>query len=121
MFNTLVIGASEKTNRYSNMAVKKLLYNDIQVYALGRRKGNIEGVEIFDNQRPFEEIHTITLYLNPTHQKEWYDYILNANPKRVIFNPGTENPELAGLLDKNDISHENSCTLVMLSNGLYKL
>lgn len=119
MKKTLVIGASTNPNRYSNIAINGLLDNDINVKALGRKEGDVNGVKIFANKKVFKNIDTITLYLNNKNQEEFYDYILKINPKRVIFNPGTENTELESLLNKNKIDFERACTLVLLSIGEY--
>ncbi|MAD96750.1 MAG: CoA-binding protein [Flavobacteriaceae bacterium] len=116
---TLVIGASTNPNRYSFKAIHKLLANNIQVKAIGVKKGEVGGIPIEEEGVIFEDIHTITLYVNPKIQRNYYDYIVNLNPKRVIFNPGTENPELAELLEENGIDFENACTLVLLSINQY--
>jgi len=118
---TLVIGASLKENRYSNKAIKKLHKFNIETVAIGLRKGKVEDVEIVKEKLPFDNVETVTLYLNPKRQKEYYDYIISLNPKRVIFNPGTENYELQKLLKKNNIDFEESCTLVLLSTGQYSV
>ncbi|SDS18289.1 CoA-binding protein [Christiangramia echinicola] len=116
---TLVLGASLKSARYSNLAINRLVKHGQPTVALGLRKGNVNGVEIKTEKVPFEDIDTVTLYLNAKRQQEYYDYIISLNPERVIFNPGTENPELYDLLDKNGIQYENACTLVMLSSHQY--
>ncbi|APG59963.1 CoA-binding protein [Christiangramia salexigens] len=116
---TLVLGASLKPNRYSNLAINRLVRHGQPAVAIGLRKGEVEGVEIYTEKFPFEDIHTITLYLNAKRQEEYYDYILSLNPNRVIFNPGSENPELYRLLKENGIRFENACTLVMLSSNQY--
>ena len=116
---TLVLGASQNPARYSFLAVKKLLANKKPVVALGRRKGSIGSVEIETEQKPFEDIDTVTLYLNPANQKPYYDYIISLKPRRIIFNPGTENDELATLAARNGIATGEACTLVMLSTGQY--
>lgn len=116
---TLVIGASTNTNRYSNMAVKSLLQHQHEVVALGKTKGEINGIEILNGQPALEAIDTITLYLNPDHQTPLYDYILNLKPRRIIFNPGTENPELETKAEAKGIEVTEACTLVMLSIGAY--
>ena len=116
---TLVLGASIKPNRYSNMAVRRLLSQGIEVIALGNKKGEILEVEINTSKIFFKNIHTVTLYLNAKNQKSYYDYIVGLKPKRVIFNPGTENIELEKLLIKNNIKFERACTLVLLSIGEY--
>jgi len=116
---TLVLGASLKLNRYSNMAVRRLLEHGFEVKALGNKKGKISEVEIDTSKELFENIHTITLYLNAKNQESYYDYILGLNPKRVIFNPGTENLELEKILTNNNIKFERACTLVLLSIESY--
>jgi hypothetical protein len=116
---TLVIGASENTSRYSNMAVNSLLQHQHEVVALGKTKGAINGVEILTGQPSIDSIDTITLYLNPAHQLPLYNYILNLKPRRIIFNPGTENPELEALAQAKGIEVTEACTLVMLSIGVY--
>jgi hypothetical protein len=116
---TLVIGASLNPERYSNLAVKKLTAHHHTVVALGKRKGNIGDINIETEKKAFENIDTVTLYLNPLHQQEYYDYILSLHPKRIIFNPGTENEELAVLASENNIDVQEACTLVLLSTGQY--
>lgn len=116
---TLVIGASENIERYSNLAVKKLLKNEHSVVAIGNKKGLINSTVIETEKIPFENIDTISLYLNPDNQKEYYNYILSLNPKRIIFNPGTENDELEVLAKQNGIITEEACTLVLLSTHQY--
>jgi len=116
---TLVLGASENPGRYSHLAVKRLLAHGYEVVAIGNRKGTIDNVEIYNEQLPLDDIHTVTLYLNPTNQKPYYDYILSLKPKRVIFNPGTENGELERKLSSNETNVMEACTLVMLSTGQF--
>lgn len=116
---TLVIGASTNLQRYSNRAVKMLLQHDHPVVAIGKQKGNVDGVEIVTEQLPFEDIDTVTLYVNPVHQRDYYDYIISLNPKRVVFNPGTENPEFYSLLEKHNIFVDVGCSLVMLTTNQY--
>ncbi len=116
---TLVLGASLKPNRYSNYAIQKLVANNHEVVALGLRKGDVAGVEIDTELLSYEFIHTVTLYLNQQRQKEYYDYIIALKPERVIFNPGTENPELYKILIDNKINFEVACTLVLLSTNQY--
>ena len=116
---TLVIGASQNPARYSYLAVQKLTAYQHPVVAIGLRKGSIGGTEIETEKKPFEEVDTVTLYLNPDRQKEYYDYILSLEPKRIIFNPGTENDELADLAATKNIKSMEACTLVMLSTGQY--
>ncbi len=116
---TLVLGASANPDRYSYLAVNKLTRYHHPVIAIGKRKGKAGDVEIETEQRPVTDIDTITLYLNPQNQKPYYDYILSLKPKRIIFNPGTENEELYEAAKKNDIQVIEACTLVMLSTGQY--
>lgn len=87
--------------------------------AVGKKHSFVGDVEINKEKKPWENVDTITLYLNPTHQKEYYDYILSLKPKRIIFNPGAENEELAALAKKNGIEPLEACTLVMLSTNQY--
>ena len=117
--NTLVLGVSLKENRYSNIAVRRLRSNDILTVGYGLKKGKIVDVDIDTELLTYDNIHTITLYLNPQRQKNYYEYILSINPQRVIFNPGTENSELMSLLDANHISYEVVCTLTLLAIGNY--
>lgn len=116
---TLVLGASANPGRYSYLAINKLVTHKIPVCAIGRHLGVVAGINIEEEQKPFQDVHTVTLYLNPTHQKEYYDYILSLHPHRVIFNPGSENPEFADLLRSHNIEVEYACTLVMLSTHQY--
>lgn len=116
---TLVLGASQKPERYSYLAIRSLRKHQIEVVAIGARKGIVEDVEIQTELKDFEDIHTVTLYLSPKNQIPYYSYIISLNPKRIIFNPGTENPELEKLARKNGIDVVEGCTLVMLSNGTY--
>lgn len=116
---TLVLGASANPSRYSNMAINRLTNYGHSVVALGQKEGEVGGVKVQTKQIPFTNIDTVTLYLNPQRQKEYYNYILGLSPKRVIFNPGTENPELYQLLEQNNIKKEVGCTLVMLATNHY--
>ena len=116
---TLVLGASENPGRYSNMAILKLLSKKQEVVAIGKKAGTVSGITINTQQVPSDDIQTVTLYLNPDHQKPYYDYILSLKPKRIIFNPGAENEELERLAAKQGIDVLEACTLVMLSTGQY--
>ncbi len=116
---TLVLGASENPARYSYLAMNRLKNNQHPVVAIGRRKGKVADIEIDTEKENFKDIDTVTLYLNPAHQKEYYDYIISLHPKRIIFNPGTENDDLVELATKNNIETIEACTLVMLSTGQY--
>ncbi|MDX1651554.1 MAG: CoA-binding protein [Brumimicrobium sp.] len=116
---TLVLGASENPSRYANMAVKRLLQYDIPVVAVGYKEGNIEGVKIQKEFPSREEIDTVTLYLSRKNQEQYYDDIVALKPRRVIFNPGTSNPEFEKRLTENNIDVVPACTLVMLSTKEY--
>lgn len=116
---TLVIGASENPARYSNMAIHSLLNHNIEVVALAKRTGEVEGVKIITSFPKTEKIHTVTMYIGPQRQPEYYDDIIALKPKRVIFNPGTENKEFYTLLENYNIMVEQACTLVLLSTGQY--
>ena len=115
---TLVVGASPKPSRYSYEAVTRLRHHSHPVYAYGLREAEVLGVSI-SNVWPKEEFDTVTLYLNPRRQEEYMDRIVELKPNRVIFNPGTENPEFQKRLIKAGIDVEVACTLVMLSLGNY--
>ena len=116
---TLVLGASTNPDRYSYMAVRKLKYANVPVVAVGLREGEISGIIIEKPYPKFEGIHTITLYIGPKNLPAYQDYILGLNPKRVIFNPGTESPEFAEILSGAGIEVVFACTLIMISNNLY--
>ena len=116
---TLVLGASENRNRYSNLATNNLVAKGHEVVAVGKRTGHINGITIETEKLPLIGVDTVTLYLNPNNQKQYYDYILSLQPKRVIFNPGAENDELAELLKSKGIKAQEACTLVLLSTGQY--
>ena len=116
---TLILGASLNPERYSFKATKKLIEKKIKVFLVGRNKGQINGINI-NNKFPLDrEIHTISIYLNPSAQEEYVESILSLRPKRVIFNPGTENSNLSNLLSLKEIECENSCTLILLSTNQY--
>ena len=116
---TLVLGVSLKSNRYSNKAVQSLRENNISTIGFGLKKGKVADIFIDTDSIAYKDIHTVTLYLNPQRQKNYYQYILSLKPQRVIFNPGSENPELISLLDTNNISYEITCTLTLLALGNY--
>jgi hypothetical protein len=116
---TLVIGASDNPERYSYKAIKMLRDHGHQVVAVGPRKGNVAGVEFL--QEIPEDLHpdTVTLYVNPTIQKTYYEKVLALKPRRIIFNPGTENDEFEALVQKNGIEPLEACTLVLLSSNQF--
>jgi uncharacterized protein len=116
---TLVLGASVNPARYSNLAVQKLTAYNHPVIALGKKTGSIGNTIIETEKKDFDNIDTVTLYLNPLHQKEYYDYIFSLHPKRIIFNPGAENEELADMAKEKGIIAQEACTLVLLSTSQY--
>ncbi|WP_191859260.1 CoA-binding protein [Hanstruepera ponticola] len=116
---TLVFGASLKPNRYSNYAIQRLVANKHEVAAFGMKSGEVSEVAIDTELVDYNDIDTVTLYLNPNRQEAYYDYIISLKPKRVIFNPGTENPKFYKLLQDNNIEFEVACTLVLLSTNQY--
>lgn len=119
MKKTLVLGASDNPARVSYDAIRRLTSKGHEVVAVGLREANVFGVDIQKGQPETEEVDTVTLYLNPERQKEYYDYILGLKPKRIIFNPGTENMELIRMAKERGIEATMACTLVMLSVGQY--
>lgn len=116
---TLILGASANPQRYSYLALDRLRNAGHEVVAIGRRNALVKNVQIDTEQQLYTGIHTITLYLNPSHQEEYYDYILSLRPQRIIFNPGAENEALRQLADENGIETLEACTLVLLSTGQY--
>jgi predicted CoA-binding protein len=114
---TLVLGASLKPHRFSYKAVNRLLKYHIAVVAIGLREGTIGQVKIVKAFPELEGIHTVTMYIGPKNQSFYIGYILKINPSRVIFNPGTENPEFQELLSSKGIEVVENCMLVMLSKG----
>ena len=116
---TLVLGASGNPERYSYLAINRLRNSGHPVVAIGKKKQEVNDVSIITEQPPVTDIDTVTLYLNPLHQQEYYDYIISLKPKRLIFNPGTENEELASLARANNIEPVEACTLVLLGTGQF--
>ena len=116
---TLVLGATTKPEKYAYIAINKLVEKGHSVLAIGQNTGEVAGVKIYTKQIPLANIDTVTLYLNPKRQVEYYNYIIETKPKRVIFNPGTENPQFSQLLQSNGIKAEVACTLVLLATNQY--
>lgn len=119
MKKTLILGASTNPARYSYLVANKLVRKGYPIVNVGRKVGEVAGVAIEPATNIHHDIDTITLYVGPQNQAPYYDYILNTKPKRVIFNPGAENPELMEKLDKQGVETVNACTLVMLNTGQY--
>lgn len=116
---TLIIGATDKPGRYAYRALHMLKDHGHSVEGIARREMQVSGVEIRKDKPEYDAIHTVTLYLSAKFQEEYYDYVVDLKPKRVIFNPGTENPKFYDILDENGIDYEVACTLVMLSTNQY--
>jgi predicted CoA-binding protein len=116
---TLVLGASDNPERYSYLAVNKLRKFGNEVVAIGRKKTKVADVNIDTEKKQFENVDTVTLYLRPENQKEYYNYILSLHPKRIIFNPGAENQELFDIAKSNGIKPLEACTLVLLGTNQF--
>ncbi len=121
-FTTLVLGASENPDRYSNIAIRMLRSYNFETIAIGNKVGKVLDVPItiFNPNETYPNVHTITLYLNPKNQEKYYNFILNLKPERVIFNPGTENQIFMDELERNNIEVTEACTLVLLRTQQYK-
>lgn len=119
MKKTLIIGASNNPERYAFKAAEKLLNHGHEIELLGLRNDLVFGKIIDTERKKFEDIDTVTLYIGPQRQSDYFEYIISLKPKRVIFNPGTENQEFQNLLEKNGIMAEEACTLVLLGIGQY--
>ncbi|RED95630.1 CoA-binding protein [Marinoscillum furvescens] len=118
---TVIIGATNNPSRYAYLAAERLAAHDHSFIPVSIKKGEVLGEPILNlkNHPEIPEVHTITLYINPSHQKQWEDYILSLSPDRIIFNPGTENPDLVEKAKNAGIETVYGCTLVMLSAGTY--
>lgn len=116
---TVVVGASSNVERYSYKAVKMLLQHEHEVVPVSNKRDSVLGLPIKNIESIETGVDTITMYVGPQNQHFYKDYILNTNPRRVIFNPGTENPEFEELLESKGILVDESCTLVLLSTGQY--
>lgn len=121
MKKTVVIGASLNPSRYANIVSHELRRRNREFVLVGIREGEVAGRKIMDlrGRPPIDGVDTLTLYLHARHQPEWYDYLLNLKPRRIIFNPGAENNEFAQMARQQGIIVEYACTLVMLSLGTY--
>ncbi len=119
MKKTVVIGASSRPERYAYKATVALRSKGIEVVPVGRRVGEIEQLQILTDFPPIDNVHTITLYVGPSHQAPWTEYIWSLNPKRIIFNPGTESLSLRNEAIDRGIEVIDACTLVMLAIDNY--
>jgi len=115
---TLVLGASENPDRYSNKAIRMLRDYGYATIAHANKAGQVLDVPI-EPELPKEKCDTITLYLSAKNQSDFIVPILDMKPRRVIFNPGTENEEFEYLLEKKGIEATRACTLVLLRTGQY--
>lgn len=118
---TVIIGATTNTNRYAYMAAERLDRANVEFVPVGIKKGSVLGNPILHiRDKPMiEDVHTITMYIGPQNQPEWYDYLLSLKPKRILFNPGTENRAFQEMARKNKVEVVEGCTLVMLGAGTY--
>jgi hypothetical protein len=116
---TLVLGASPEPSRYAHIAVRRLVAAGHPVIAVGKRPGVIDGTVILQDLSTDALVDTVTLYLNPQHQQDWMERVLALRPRRIIFNPGAENPAFAAKARAQGIEVDNACTLVMLATGQY--
>ena len=116
---TLILGATPNADRYAYKAAHMLTSKGHTIINIGIKQGEVAGVKIEKADKPYTDIDTITLYIGVDLQEAYYDYILETNPKRVIFNPGTENDEFEKMLDQHGIESFEACTLVLLSTGQY--
>ena len=116
---TLILGASTNPSRYSHRAIKSLRQHNHPVYAIGARKGVVDDVDIVTSHPAITGIDTVTIYLSPKNQIQYFEYILSLNPKRIIYNPGAENEELEKLAEAKNIENLEACTLVMLATNQF--
>jgi len=116
---TMVVGASTNEMRYSNMAVKLLTDTGHKIYAYAKRKDKIGDIDIHTEWPKNGSIDTVTMYVGVSKQPDLYDKIIDLKPRRIIFNPGTENHEFANRLKKNGVETIMNCSLVMLRGGIY--
>ena len=116
---TLVLGASANPSRYSYLAINKLREHKHPVVAIGKTSSMVADIPVQSQTAPIEDLDTVTMYLNPVNQKNYYNYILEQHPRRVIFNPGAENQEFEKLLEEKGIQTQKACTLVLLATGQY--
>ena len=117
---TLVLGGSLNPARYSHRAIEMLRRHGHDTVSIGLKPGLVSDVMIETEQGDFNDIHTVTVYLNPQRQTAYYEYILSLAPQRIIFNPGTENDDFEKVASAEGIHCMNACTLVMLSTGQYE-
>ncbi|MTB53860.1 CoA-binding protein [Lewinella sp. W8] len=117
--STLILGATPNPNRYAYLAAQRLTQHGHKIVPVGIKHGEVFGVPIQQGRPQVKNVDTVVLYVGPKHQPAYYDYLLELKPRRIIFNPGTENPELMRLARTHDIEPILGCTLVMLASGTY--
>jgi len=116
---TLVLGGSPNPSRYSYLAINKLREHHHPVWAIGKRPAQVADVTVLQEMKPIEGLDTVTVYLNKDNQKNYYDFVISQHPRRVIFNPGAENPEFEKILIDHDVEVIEACTLVLLATGQF--
>lgn len=119
MLKTLILGATPNPSRYAYLAAQRLHAKDHQIVNVGIKQGEVVGVPILHGTPEIEDVDTVTLYVGAKHQPPYYDWLMGLKPRRIIFNPGTENPTLAKMARDNRIETVVGCTLVMLASGQY--
>jgi uncharacterized protein len=118
---TVIIGATPNPSRYAHLAAHMLTEYQHEIVPVGIQLGEVAGHAISDlRKKPaIPHVDTVTMYIGTRNQPEWYDYILSLKPKRIIFNPGTENEELEKMAEAQGIEATEACTLVLLRSGQY--
>lgn len=118
--NVLVVGASENVDRYSNRAMRLLKKHGHTVHAVGLKNGKVEDM-VIEKEFPsaINNLHTVTLYVGPRNQADLIPKVVALKPKRVIFNPGTENQYFFSALKEANIPFDEACTLVLLNTGQF--
>ena len=116
---TLVLGGSANPSRYSYLAINRLRDHQHPVWSIGRRPAQVADITVQQELKPIDDLDTVTVYLNQENQKNYYDFILAQHPRRVIFNPGAENPEFERMLEEKGIEVLEACTLVLLGTGQF--
>jgi hypothetical protein len=116
---TLVLGGSPNPSRYSYLAINRLREHQHPVWSIGRRPAQVADITVQQEMTPIEDLDTVSVYLNQENQKNYYDFILAQHPRRVIFNPGAENPEFEKILEEHGVEVLEACTLVLLTTGQF--
>ncbi|MGM0612939.1 MAG: CoA-binding protein [Bacteroidota bacterium] len=116
---TIVLGVSPDPKKRAHRVCKKLMEKGHTIVPLGIREGKVNNIPIITNTNNPQKAHTIVIFLRASRQKAWLSYILASNPKRIIFNPGSENPELVEIAKEREIDVLYGCTLLMLSSNRY--